>query len=125
VLAASAVIAATTGKRPRYFRFPGGCFDGDDIGLVAGLGQQPVGWDVNSCDSFEQDPHVVAERVLAGLRPGSIVVMHLNGPPRAPATAEALRLLVPRLRARGLEPVVLEQLLEEPAEDCLACRDVL
>jgi peptidoglycan/xylan/chitin deacetylase (PgdA/CDA1 family) len=123
VLAAAAAIAAMTGRRPRYFRFPGGCHGEDDVSLVAGLGQQPVGWDVNSGDSFEREPHVVAERVLAGLRPGSIVVMHLNGPPRSPATAEALRLLVPELRNRGLAPVTLGRLLDPG--DCADCRDAL
>jgi peptidoglycan/xylan/chitin deacetylase (PgdA/CDA1 family) len=39
------------------------------------------------------------------------VVMHLVGAPNAPATAAALREIIPALRARGYELVTLERLL--------------
>jgi len=37
--------------------------------------------------------------------------MHLNGPPHAPATAGAIRTLIPALRTRGLRFVTLRELL--------------
>jgi hypothetical protein len=37
--------------------------------------------------------------------------MHLVGAPNAPATAAALRTILPALHARGLRPVKLERLL--------------
>jgi peptidoglycan/xylan/chitin deacetylase (PgdA/CDA1 family) len=113
VIVGAHVIAAATGVRPSYFRFPGGCYDEADARLVARLGQQPVQWDVNSCDSFERDSGVIARMVTENAQPGSIVVMHLNGIPRAPATADALGRLIPALRKRGLEFVLLRRLLAD------------
>ena len=49
--------------------------------------------------------------VLDDVRPGSIVVMHLIGAPNAPATAAALRTVIPALRARGYRFVTLRELL--------------
>jgi peptidoglycan/xylan/chitin deacetylase (PgdA/CDA1 family) len=111
VIVGASVIAAATELAPRYFRFPGGCYDERDVDLVAGLGQQPVQWDVESGDAYERDPRAVARTILSTVQPGSIVVMHLNGPPHAPATAEAVRRVIPTLRARGLELVSLRRLL--------------
>jgi len=95
----------------RYFRFPGGCHTQKDVRLVASLGEQPVQWDVISGDAYLRDPAAVARQTLAGVRPGSIVVMHLVGAPNAPATAGALRTVLPTLRQRGLRPVKLTRLL--------------
>jgi peptidoglycan/xylan/chitin deacetylase (PgdA/CDA1 family) len=105
------VVAALTGARPRYFRFPGGCHSAADVALVAALGERPVQWDVISGDAYLRDPATVASQTLRSVRPGSIVVMHLVGAPNAPATAAALRTILPELRARGLRPVKLERLL--------------
>jgi peptidoglycan-N-acetylglucosamine deacetylase len=111
VVLSSEMIERTTGERPRYFRFPGGCHDDEDLRLVAAAGEQPVGWDVVSGDVGQSDPAIVAREVLEGVRPGSIVVMHLVGAPNAPATAEALEEILPGLRQRGYQPVTLRELL--------------
>ena len=88
-----------------YLRFPGGCHRSDDLSLVASLGEQPLQWDVISGDAYLRDPAAVARQTLTGVRPGSIVVMHLVGAPNAPATAAALRTILPALHRRGLRPV--------------------
>lgn len=108
---AADAIEGLTGAAPRYFRFPGGCHGDGDLQLVAGLGEQPVQWDVISGDAYLRDPAAVARQTLAGVKPGSIVVMHLVGAPNAPATADALRTVLPALHERGLRPVRLRQLL--------------
>ncbi len=108
---AAILITAIAGAAPRYFRFPGGCHDQRDLQLVRSLGHEPVGWDVVSGDAFERDPAVIVRNVLEQVRPGSIVVMHLNGPPYAPATASVLRILIPTLRSRGFRLVTLRELL--------------
>jgi peptidoglycan/xylan/chitin deacetylase (PgdA/CDA1 family) len=111
VMSAARVIERLTGAPPRYFRFPGGCHRTRDTELVAALGERPVQWDVISGDAYLRDPAAVARQTLRAVRPGSIVVMHLVGAPNAPATAAALRTILPGLRARGLRPVKLERLL--------------
>jgi hypothetical protein len=63
--------------------------------------------------------------VLTGARPGSIVVMHANG--RGTHTAEALRTIVPRLRAAGYRFVTVDRLLAAgkpvAATDCYIERE--
>lgn len=111
VLQAEATITAISGKKPFYFRFPGGCASTQDIRLVTGLGEQPVGWDLSSGDAFQRDPERIVRQVLKGAKGGSIVVMHLMGAPNAPATARALVKLIPLLKSKGFEFVTLPRLL--------------
>jgi peptidoglycan/xylan/chitin deacetylase (PgdA/CDA1 family) len=99
------------GVRPRYFRFPGGCETAADIHLVAALHEQPVQWDVDSGDAFQPDPQVIVRQVLRAARPGSIIVAHCIGAPNTPATARAMAILIPRLRAEGYRFVTLATLL--------------
>jgi peptidoglycan/xylan/chitin deacetylase (PgdA/CDA1 family) len=66
---------------------------------------------VVSGDAFQSDPKVVVRAVLAGVQPGSIIVMHLMGAPNTPATADALATLIPELRARGYEFITLREML--------------
>jgi peptidoglycan-N-acetylglucosamine deacetylase len=112
VAAAAEVISEITRLKQRFFRFPGGCHSSADLRLVRSLGHEAVGWDVVSGDSYQPDPAVVERNVLANVRPGSIVVLHLNGFPNAPATADALPTVISSLRSRGYELVTLHELLE-------------
>jgi len=105
------VLTGLIGGAPHYFRFPGGCHTAADVRLVASLGETPVQWDVVSGDPGQPNPAVVSRNVLQGARPGSIIVMHLVGAPNAPATAAALRTILPGLHQRGLHPVKLDELL--------------
>lgn len=118
LLVAAAEIAAVAGRRPRLFRFPGGCQDAADVALVRRLGELPVQWDVVSGDAWLRTPSQVVRQVLSQVRPGSIVVMHLMGPPVTPTTAAALAVLIPRLRAEGYRFVTVSRLLglRPPAE---------
>ena len=68
-------------------------------------------WSLISGDAYQKDPQVIIDRVLSKVRNGVIIVMHLNGEPHAPATFDALRVLIPELQARGFEMVTLSDLL--------------
>lgn len=114
VAGAAATIRRVAGVTPRYFRFPGGCHDAADLRIVARAGERAVAWDVVSGDPFQPDPGVVERNVIDGVRPGSIVVMHLIGAPNAPATDRALPAIISTLRARGYRFVTLDQLLHTP-----------
>jgi peptidoglycan/xylan/chitin deacetylase (PgdA/CDA1 family) len=111
VAGAAATIHHVAGVTPRYFRFPGGCHGSHDLHLVADAGERAVAWDVISGDPFQPDPAVVEHNVLSGVRPGSIVVMHLIGAPNAPATETALPVIIDTLKARGFRFVTLDELL--------------
>jgi predicted TIM-barrel fold metal-dependent hydrolase len=53
-----------------------------------------------SGDSFIKDSKIVAANILKGAGNNPVIIMHLGGP-NAPATEEAVKIAVPRLRAMG------------------------
>lgn len=93
-----------------YFRFPGGCYDDRALRALSTAGVTAVQWDVVSGDAFAKDPVAVAEQVLAGVKPGSVVVMHCTRS-AAPVTEEAIRTIVPELRKRGYRFVKVSELI--------------
>ncbi|WP_223268498.1 polysaccharide deacetylase family protein, partial [Streptosporangium nondiastaticum] len=93
-----------------YFRFPGGCHDDAVLREIAPTKVTAVQWDVISGDAFAKKSGPVADQVLAQVKPGSVVVMHCTHS-AAPATEEAVRRIVPELRARGYELVRVSDLI--------------
>ncbi len=96
-----AVIHQLTGRTPQYFRPPRGAWDDTLVHEAAALGLAILQFDVVSADaeaSFR--PERIVENVLSSARPGSIVVLHMNGP--AKHTLDALPAIIAGLRARGL-----------------------
>ncbi|MEV8451510.1 polysaccharide deacetylase family protein [Streptomyces sp. NPDC052095] len=93
-----------------YFRFPGGCYDDTVLRALAPERMTAVQWDVVSGDAFATDADAVAAQVLAGVRPGSLVVMHCTRS-AAPVTVEAVRQVVPELRRRGYRLVKVSDLI--------------
>nr|WP_254711923.1 polysaccharide deacetylase family protein [Streptomyces sp. TRM64462] len=93
-----------------YFRFPGGCYDDTALHALAPTKVTAVQWDVVSGDAFAKDPDAVAEQVLAGVKPGSLVVMHCTRS-AAPVTEQAVRRIVPELRKRGYRFVKVSELM--------------
>ncbi|KPI10834.1 polysaccharide deacetylase [Actinobacteria bacterium OK074] len=93
-----------------YFRFPGGCYDRRALRAIAPLGVTAVQWDVVSGDAFATDADAVAQQVLDGVRPGSLVVMHCTRS-AAPTTERAVRTVVPELRKKGFRFVRVSELI--------------
>jgi peptidoglycan-N-acetylglucosamine deacetylase len=111
------VVEQISGERPYYFRFPGGsaeCATPDDIALVTAAGEQAVDWTAAG-DAAQPDPQAVVDSVMKDIRPGAIVALHMHGSDEtanAPATDEAIAMLIPQLKAQGYEFVTLGQLLQ-------------
>ncbi|MFE5709541.1 polysaccharide deacetylase family protein [Streptomyces sp. NPDC056501] len=95
-----------------YFRFPGGCYDDAALRALGPAGVTAVQWDVVSGDAFAKDADAVAEQVLDGVKPGSLVVMHCTRS-AAPVTERAIRRIVPELRARGYRFVKVSELMSK------------
>ncbi|PRH79104.1 polysaccharide deacetylase [Streptomyces solincola] len=93
-----------------YFRFPGGCYDDEALRALAPAKVTAVQWDVVSGDAFATDADAVAQQVLDGVKPGSLVVMHCTRS-AAPVTERAIRRIVPELRARGYRFVKVSELM--------------
>ncbi|MER0448939.1 polysaccharide deacetylase family protein [Streptomyces sp. Edi4] len=97
-----------------YFRFPGGCYNDEVLRTLAPLRMTAVQWDVVSGDAFAKDADAVADQVLSGVKPGSLVVMHCTRS-AAPVTDTALQRIVPELRKRGYRFVKVSDLIRGAA----------
>ncbi|KMS71841.1 polysaccharide deacetylase [Streptomyces viridochromogenes] len=93
-----------------YFRFPGGCYDRRALRALLPAGVTAVQWDVVSGDAFATDARAVAQEVLDGVRPGSVVVLHCTLS-AAPTTERVVRRVVPELRAKGFRFVKVSKLI--------------
>lgn len=74
------IIKKTIGKTPVLFRPPFGVTNPTIKKAVHSLNLTPVGWTVRSLDSVERDEKKILHRVVAGLKPGAIVMFHDNQP---------------------------------------------
>ncbi len=92
------------------FRFPYGACNPAALDATAENGLLAIQWDLSTGDPDPKQPATaIAAAVLKRARPGSIVLMHANG--RGHHTAEAMPLLIPKLRERGFEFVTVFELL--------------
>jgi peptidoglycan/xylan/chitin deacetylase (PgdA/CDA1 family) len=101
-------IIAATGRDPRpLFRFPYGVSDPRTIRIVNDLGYGAFRWTIDTLGwkgtSGGQSTATVLRRVLSGLRPGAIMLLHVGANPDDGSTldADALPTLISQLRARG------------------------
>lgn len=91
-----------------FFRPPYGNYNAGTLAAASNAGYRwTVMWDVDPSDYLRPAPSVIAARVLAAIRPGSIVVLHAIAP-----TASALPAILDGLRARNLEPVALHEVID-------------
>jgi len=103
-------IHAATGRVPTLARPPYGGRSPSTVRAFARAAKQLVLWDVNSFDWRGAAADAVARRVLDRARPGSIVLLH-EARAGGEVTIEAVRRIVPALRARGFELVTAGELL--------------
>lgn len=95
-------IQALTGKAPRFFRSATAFTDEACARLARQLDVTMFSFDVLSGDAVAGTPkEVITENVVKGVRPGAIIIMHFNRP--AWNSAEALRDIIPALRAQGYQ----------------------
>ncbi|MGE5477463.1 MAG: polysaccharide deacetylase family protein, partial [Bacteroidales bacterium] len=108
---ADAAIQAATGRKPAFFRFPAGNYDAATLAAVEASGHKVVHWRWPSGDPAKGlEPARLREWVLAQVRPGDVLIFHING--RAPATHVALPGIVAELRRRGYGFVRLDEVLK-------------
>jgi peptidoglycan/xylan/chitin deacetylase (PgdA/CDA1 family) len=99
-------VQRATGIVPTLARPPWGGRSPWTVRAFRRLAKRLVLWDINSNDWKGAPARAVAERVLERARPGSIILMH-EAREGGEVTIEAVRLLVPALRARGFELVTV------------------
>ncbi|GAA3158674.1 hypothetical protein GCM10010531_07510 [Blastococcus jejuensis] len=116
VTGADQTVRAITGEDTRpWFRFPFGARDARTIDVVNCLGYGGVRWTVDTLGwqgtSGGRSVASVVDRVLAGLTPGEIVLMHVGSNPDDGSTLDAAALprIIDELRNRGYGFVTLDQ----------------
>jgi len=95
----------------KYFRFPGLCYDKKDFKIAKSLGYLVVHGDVPDGDGIGKGVKFTVKRVLSLVRPGSIVVLHMQGGYTAPSTAKAVPKIVEKLKGKGYRFVKVSELL--------------
>ena len=100
-----AVVAATGGRAPLYFRAPAGRWSPRVVAEARRLGLRPLGWSVDPADWRGPPPAAIASQVLQGATHGAIVLLH-DGYGHRAATVAALDTILPALAERRLSLVV-------------------
>jgi peptidoglycan-N-acetylglucosamine deacetylase len=103
-------IRTLTGYTPCVFRPPYGAYDRSVLDTARALGLATVLWNVDPTDWALPGTAAIEARVLAQVRPGSIIISHDGGGPRA-ETLAAYPSIIDKLRARGYRIVTIPQLL--------------
>lgn len=93
-------IKALTGRRPTFYRSSTAYIDEAAARMAHELGITPISYQVLSGDAVPDTPaQVIETNVLKNIRPGAIVIMHMNHPQWN--TFEAMQKIVPELRKQG------------------------
>ncbi|MBS1623835.1 MAG: polysaccharide deacetylase family protein [Bacteroidetes bacterium] len=103
----NAAIEGVTGQTPRLFRPPFGVTDPMVARGIAMSGMYSIGWSMRSYDTIVKDPQKLLSKVSrAGA--GDIILFHEAGI----HTAAILSQFIQNVRAKGLEIVPLDRLLD-------------
>lgn len=102
------VIAATVGRPPQYLRPPYGNITPYQEGVIARtFGYRIIMWSVDPKDWQEPPSDVLIHRVVAGARPGGIILLH----DIHPSTVAAVPAILAGLRQRGFRFATISELL--------------
>jgi peptidoglycan-N-acetylglucosamine deacetylase len=105
-------IAATAGRRPRLFRAPAGLRNPLLDGVLHRNGLRLVSWTRRGFDAVDRNPESIARRLLQGLAPGDVLLLHDGSTVRErggnPQVLEVLPRVLEALSARGLRSVPVE-----------------
>ena len=106
-------LAEITGQAPRFFRAPAGLRNPFLDPVLTRLGLQLASWSIRAFDTRERDAGRVLARLLNGLRPGAILLLHdgnaARTPSGTPVVLDVLPALLEAARAAGLRWVTLRE----------------
>ncbi|MFG1775083.1 polysaccharide deacetylase family protein [Micromonospora sp. NPDC049051] len=94
-----AIRAAAPDAPIAYYRQPGGAWTGQVVSVAQELGMTPLHWTVDPADWEVPGAGRIAATVIAGVVPGSVVLLHDAGGDRQ-GTVDALHRILPALTSR-------------------------
>lgn len=105
------ILYQATGRKTKYFRFPGGNYNEATLRNVESLGYKIVHW---SFPSGDPDKHLAAEKIIdwvtSKTRSGDILIFHING--RGYTTPKTLPVIVKDLQEKGYVFTRIDKVLE-------------
>lgn len=108
---AQGAIATATGRAPRLFRAPAGIRSPLLDPVLARAGLELAAWTRRGFDTVSPDPGRVLARLVRGLAPGDILLLHDGSSARGAIGDPVILAVLPRLldavEAAGLKPVPL------------------
>lgn len=114
--AAQDTLLSITGRRPRFFRAPAGLRNPFLDPVLARLGLRLAAWSRRGYDTRHGDPQRVARRLLQGLRPGAILLVHDGHcaltDAGQPVVLEVLPILFDAAKRAGLRFITLDNALQ-------------
>jgi peptidoglycan-N-acetylglucosamine deacetylase len=109
---AQEAIETTAGRRPRFFRAPAGLRNPFLDSVLHRSGLRLVSWTRRGFDAVDGDPEAISGRLLRGLAPGDILLLHDGSTVRRrggnPNVLEVLPRVLDTLAARGLRSMPVE-----------------
>jgi peptidoglycan/xylan/chitin deacetylase (PgdA/CDA1 family) len=116
IAAAQTTLGGITGRPPRFFRAPAGLRSPLLDPVLTKLGLRLAAWTRRGFDTRTADPAVVSRRLLKGLRPGSILLLHDGNAARSAASVPVILAVLPVLAeaaaAAGLHFIPLDQAID-------------
>jgi peptidoglycan/xylan/chitin deacetylase (PgdA/CDA1 family) len=107
------VISAVTGNQAPYMRPPGGATNSRVKSVSADLGYKQIMWNRSFGDSGRgATTKKLYENVVTsngGIKPGDIILCHWG----SKASYEAMKVILPELKARGFEFVTISELIAD------------
>jgi peptidoglycan/xylan/chitin deacetylase (PgdA/CDA1 family) len=113
IQAAQQTIFSITGVRPKFFRAPAGLRNPFLQPVLSRLGMRLVSWTVRGFDTQVKDAEKVKNKLLSGLRPGAILLLHDGNAARTnehnPIILAVLPSLLNNAEKAGLHFVTLQE----------------
>lgn len=103
-------IRDAAGVTPAFFRPPMGLSNPRVFKAATAVGLRVIGWTARGFDTQCSTPHRIVRRILRGVEPGAIILLH-DGKIPADRLLATVKLLLAKLRERGYECVRLDTIL--------------
>lgn len=106
----AAALRTAGAPQPRLYRFPKALSSPAAYRVLGKTGYTAVGWSVDPRDYQRRTTEALIADTLKATKPGDIVIFH-DGPGRRQVTLQALKSIIPQLKAMGFKFVTVSQLM--------------